>query len=411
MPPPMNPVAGLDPFAKAQMDTAALMNGPNSTATQPGMPGPGAGMNNLPGARPPTPPPQGGGPPGGPQGGGGGPLTPPPIPGASQAGNTPFGPSTDYRTAMGIAPTDGDRTTAALDGLGKGLSAAAGNSNKAGAVFSRGAGGAITGQINEAQEQQKLAQGLQNQYMNQVSTAFKDLMSQKSTDSLEIYRQALAGKADAAAAAAANGSTGAKAFLNTPEGRMNSAQAEALRNYKNDTDNINTRVKNGTMDAKVAEQKLDALEKSKSSYFDKAYSEHGVDPNAVPDMMSRGSPVPRKFSDVKVGQWYTGPDGTNPRQKTANSSDFKPDDKVQWLNAWDTSKMSKDQAHMTVADGQYYTDGKGNLFTKNPAPAAPAAAPPVRPMAPPNPMADPQAAYGQVDPSSVYSGAFAGAPQ
>lgn len=362
--PPMNPTSGLDPFAKAQMDTAALMNGPNPTATQPGMPGPGAGMNNLPpGARPPMPPPQmGGGPPGGPQGPG---PMPPPMPGQGPpTGNSvPFGPSTDYRTALGIAPTGQDRVTSALGGLGKGLSAAAGNSNKAGAVFSRGAGGAITGGIQEAQEQEKLKQGQQNQYFNQTSNAFKEAMTQKSADAKDLYWQARAQQYEALAKAGVK-----PAPYNADALNLARAENEARKNYASDRADLDAL--KGQLPPDKFVKRMEALNQGKGKYFNDAYKKYGVDPEKAQNIKTQGMTVEKPFSDVKNGDWYIDQTGKAVK-KAAGDNSFAPGDTVKWVNPFDASKMDLTGFHQSVPNGAYYTTPAGLHQRTIPPPAGP----------------------------------------
>lgn len=375
MPPPMAPegpgISG-DPFNKALTQA-----GKATQMFSPGAPGIG-----TPPPAPPMPPPQGGGPPGGPQGPAG--PMPPPMRGAGPpTGNSvPFGPSTDYAAAMGIKPTDQNRATSAMAGLGKGLSAAAGNSNKAGAVFSRGAGGAMTGTIQEQQEQQKVAAGLQNQYFNQASKAFTDLQSKRSTDSLQVYRQSMAAWNDAKIAA---GGPGAKTFLNSPEGKMHVAWQEAQGKSEADRKLLEV-MKNG-IDPAEYQKKIEEYQQNREKYLAEAYKKYGVDPKQAENIQTRGFDLPRKFSEIQNGQYYMAPDGTAKR-KTANSNDYKPDDDVKWINPFPASKMDLNTFHQTVPNGAYY-EKDGKILTR----IAPPPAAPGQP-AQPDPMADPEAVYG-----------------
>lgn len=377
MPPPMGPPGQAfqaDPFNKAldQAGTATQMFSPSA---------PGIGAPKPP---PPMPPPMpgSGSAAGGPQGPNGGPSGPP-----GPGNGVPFGPSTDYASAMGIAPTAQNRMTSALGGFGKGLSAAAGNSNKAGAVFSRGAGGAITGQIGEAQEQQKVAQGLQNQYFNQASTAFKDWNAKRSSDSLEVYRQSLAAWNNAKIAA---GGPGAKVFLNSPEGKLHLASQEAQQNYERDSKNL-ALLKN-VIPSDDYLKRYDELEGKHKQYLADAYKKYGVDPKGAENLQTRGFDLPRKWSEIQNGQYYVDQNGT-PQRKSPKSTDFKPDDTVQWINPFPASKMDVNTFHQTVPEESWY-ESNGQLFRRKlPPPAAPAV-PQMQSPAQPSGLADPRATYG-----------------
>lgn len=349
MPPPMQGGGkgfGDDPFNQALTQSA--------TATQmfsPSAPGIGAPKG-------PMPPPVGGG--GGPPPPAGPPMPPPgpvmPNPSAG-GGGVPFGPSTDYRSAMGIAPTDADRVKSAMGGLGKGLTAAAGSSNKAGAVFSRGAGGAITGQIAEGDAQDKTNAALAQQYFNNTSTAFKDFQQQRSTDSLEVYRQAMAAKANDLIA---RGGPAARSFLNSPEGKLHVATQEAQAAFDRESKNLQDL--KGILPAAEYVKRFDALGPKLKEYQTEAYKKYGVDPNQVQNIETLGYNIPKKFSDIKPGQWYAGKDGT-PTKKTPNSSDYQAGDQVQWLNTFDGNK----RAEADFPAGALYEKG-GKVYRRNDTP-------------------------------------------
>lgn len=316
---------------------------------------------------------------------------PPPMPGSQPpagpgTGNSvPFGPSTDYATAMGIKPTDQDRGQSMLAGLGKGLSAAASSKNSAGNAFMKGAGGSITGSIQEQQEQQKVAAGLQNQYFNQTSAAFKDWNAKKSADSLEVYRQSLAAWNNAKIAA---GGPGAKTFLNSPEGKLHMATQEAEQNYDRDSKNL-ALLKNAIPSEDYL-KRYDALEGKHQQYLADAYKKYGVNPQDAQNIQTRGFDLPKKWSDIQNGQYYTDANGT-PQKKTPNSTGFKPDDTVQFINPFPTKGMDTTTFNQTVPNGMWYETG-GNLYRRTQPP--PAAGPAMAAPAQADPTADREAYYG-----------------
>lgn len=266
--------------------------------------------------------------------------------------SVPFGPSTDWATATGLAPTGQDRMTSALGGLGKGLSAAAGNSNKAGAVFSRGAGGAITGQINEAQEQQKLKLGLRNEYFNQTSKAFQNAMLQKSTDSKDLYWQSRAQQY--LATAKLNG--GKAQPWNADQLALAKAEDEARKNYASDRADLNTQ--KGQLPPDEWVKRFDALQQGKGKYFQDAYKKYGVDPEKAENLKTQGMKIEKPFSQVKTGDWYIDPTGKAVK-KTSGDTSYAPGDTVKWINPIDASKMDVNGFHQTVPDQAYYTTKAG----------------------------------------------------
>lgn len=393
--PPIDPQTG-EPIAPPPMPPPMSGGPPQSTMAQPPPlpPGPSQASGGPPQSTLGPPPPMSGGPPQstldpisqaqgqvghiiGSTPGGGGPPMPPPMPGGGGGGppggpgmtnpavggnSVPFGPSTDYRTAMGIAPTPGDRNQSMMAGLGKGLSAAAGNSNKAGAVFGRGAGGAITGGINEEQEQQKLKAGLQNQYFNQTSTAFKDAMTQKSTDTKDLYWQARAQQYQALAKA-----NGGKAQpWNADQLALSKAEDEARKNYASDRADLDQQ--KGQLPPDEYVKQMAALQAKKGQYFTDSYKKYGVDPNKVENLKTQGMSPEHPFSQVKNGDWYIGPDGKE-KQKTAGDATYGPADTVKHINPFDTKGMDVNAFHQSVPMNGYYTVGK-NLYKRTVPPPA-----------------------------------------
>lgn len=350
-----------DPFSKAQADAASILYAQNTPPDRgPGMPGPGVGMKN--------PAPQPGPVAGGPQR----PPMPPPMPGQGGPGMTsgaggaavPFGPSTDYASALGIAPNGQDRMTSMMAGFGKGMTAGAGNKNSAGGAFMRGAGGAITGQINEAQEQQKLKLGLNNAYFNQTSTAFKDAMTQKSTDAKDLYWQSRAQQY--LAQAKLNG--GKAQPWNADQLALAKADNEGRADYHAAVESL--KLRKGTMDDTEWNKRMDALEANQGQYIDRAYKRYGVDPQKAENIRTQGMTPEKPFGQVKTGDWYIDKTG-KAIKKTANDNSYAPGDTVKWVNPFDTKGMDLTGFHQTVPNGAYYTTPAGLHQRTIPPPASP----------------------------------------
>lgn len=242
--------------------------------------------------------------------------------------------------------------TSALGGFGKGMTAAAGSKNSAGASFMRGAGGAITGQINEAQEQQKLKLGLRNEYFNQTSAAFKNAMAQKSTDAKDLYWQSRAQQYLALAKA------GVKTPWNSDQLALARAEDEARKNYASDRADLNDQIKGDLITTEQGQKQFAALQAKKGQYYTDAYKKYGVDPDKAENMRTQGMRIEKPFSDVKTGDWYIDQTG-KAIKKTANDNSYAPGDTVKWINPFDTSKMSVTGFHQDVPQGAYYTTPAG----------------------------------------------------
>lgn len=282
--------------------------------------------------------------------------------------SVPFGPSTDFASSLGIAPNGQERMTSALAGLGKGLSAAAGNSNKAGAVFSRGAGGAITGQISEEQAQQKIKLGLNEAYFNNMAKLASTAMQARTTDARALMWEGTAAMRNALASA---GGATSKSFLGTDTGKLHMAETEAQAHYDSERKSLESQKNALSPDDYTS--KLQDLENKRQQYVQAGYKKYGVDPNKVDEIRTHGGTMDKPFSQIQSGQWYISQDGRTV-QKTGKET-VNPGDHVKWVNPHDANGMDETTFKLTVPpatmgpngvlQGGYFTS-KGKLWQRPP---------------------------------------------
>lgn len=259
--PPMPPSMQYGPPMPPSMQVGA-------TAIPPTPPGP-----------PMPPPPQ--------QGGMRIPAPPQPGPPNPVIGSVPSGTSADFQSAIGIAPSDADKRRSLVAGIGKGLQAGAGTKNSPMAAFMRGAGGGLQGEVQDEDTQLKQRASLQNQYFNQMSNSYKDVIASKAADSQEMLRSAQTNLLTARSGAIANGMTpGARAaWFQSDAGKLHMADTEAAKFREDGMKEISETYPlgdNRRIDA-MKQLKIDTAQK-----LQEAYKKYGVDPTKAEKIRTQG---------------------------------------------------------------------------------------------------------------------------
>lgn len=351
-PPPDQDIPGMTFAQRAapiQADIASGIADPQGSnytdfSPSPNMPQPPNPGAAPPISQPPMPPPR---PPGGPvmtaDASGSVPIGPmgatpagPPPPtamGGTPTTNTAGG----LNSVMGLSPNTWQQMAA---GLGKGLSAV--GAQRPGAFgaqsFAAGAGGAITGANQQAEQQQAQARQAKNDLFNQQSSFFKDYLSADAQDDRRQYQQAQIQFLTARAKATALGK-GSAAWQNTPEGRVAVAEGRVLQFQDQGRKSIDNDVRNGVITPDQAQQRKDDLDTKTEQYRQNLYKGMGINPKDAENIKTMGTQ-------------------TNP---------------------FDASKMTQDDFDTRVQMGGWYKDENGDVRQRVQPPAGyntPATAPP-----------------------------------
>lgn len=362
--PPPSVMAGAGPgFSPTSTINSGMLN-PADAAGAPGadaapdwLKGAGPVMRGMPFSRPPQTAPTGspvagGAPPPVDQGDAGpGPALDVPRPGANPpAYAVPMPPrmgeSPDssisaggLRTAIGLGDPSTARSTMAGLGAGMARVGALPSGASRGRSIATGLGGGIQGNIADRDVQRGQDRQDKNDLFTQSSTAFKDILAARQADDMSTLRSAqgkLALSRSQALMTALQTNTSSRAWMNTPEGRMQRA-TDAILKFRDQQRKILTE----NAKSKGEEVDIAQLDQATAKYAEKLYREWKIDPKQAEKSATRGQaqdnpwdtkdmtqevfdavvPMGAWFRDAKSGQTLqrTKPPGSSPGRDAATA--------------------------------------------------------------------------------------------
>ena len=217
-----------------------------------------------------------------------------------------------------------DMITRGLAGLGRGLSTIGGNTGLG--AFARGAGGSLTGGVNELNAQQGQLRAAQNDLFLHSSTAFRDMLASQAADNTAEYNKARSQYFSARATQMQLGGSGTNAWQNTPYGKVIQVENEAQKYEKGQQIILQKRWAMNGSTPEQQQQDLDNLQKQTDSYRGRLYKQAGIDPDKAEKLKDMGTSSDKPFqtkgmtlqqfdSQVPMGGWYTDQNGVV-RQRT-----------------------------------------------------------------------------------------------
>lgn len=242
-----------------------------------------------------------------------------PMPPPSSGGGPPVASNGGgLMGALGLDTRAGQRS--AIAGLGKGLSAVGAQTpgTPKGYAFAAGAGGGITGNIHDQDEQRNMARQDKNDQFAQSSTAFKDMLAAKASRDNEGLTAARAKYLAARAQALMTGGVGAngsRSMLNTPDGKVAYVESQVLKYRDQIRKSAEAKAK-----AKGEEVDEDAIEKVTEAYRARLYKGFKMDPKEAEKIMNRGMDKDNPFDTkgmsldqfnetVPMGAWFKDQNG------------------------------------------------------------------------------------------------------
>ena len=222
-----------------------------------------------------------------------------------------------------------DMITRGLAGLGRGLSTIGGNTGLG--AFARGAGGSLTGGVNELNAQQGQLRAAQNDFYAHGSTALRDMLAADAAQNTSFVNKARANLYNSRAAQYAAGvGSGTGAYQNDPYWKTMNIEKMASQLQIKQMWQLNQEARQFNWDEdRVAKEKAQ-INTDISQYKNNLFAEAGIDPDRAEKLKTMGIEPPQK--------------------------DGKPNPN---FNPFDSRKMSMDQWNAKVLKDHWYLDQNG----------------------------------------------------